>query len=159
VAVKDDRLRAYNALIDCCDVHMWEVGLAWTPNERWEISVRDKGELLARSSRVDLADAARVCGRALEKSGRLRCTSCGTCTTGSDGTRLDMRWMQDPLAPHEAAVHVWTGASQGPPSGAQAGASAPVRAVRGVERRRAVRDLRGGGKDQAPAQGSRPPFG
>jgi hypothetical protein len=72
VAVKDDRLRAYNALIDCCDVHMWEVGLAWTPNERWEISVRDKGELLARSSRVDLADAARVCGRALEKSGRLR---------------------------------------------------------------------------------------
>ena len=70
--VKDDRLRVYNALVDICDVHGYTTSLAWTPNERWEISVRDRGELLARASRADLVEAARVCGRALEKSGRLQ---------------------------------------------------------------------------------------
>jgi hypothetical protein len=56
---------------------------------------------------------------------------------------------------HQAEMRLWTGASQGPPSGAQGGARRPVRAVGGAVRG-AVRHLRRRTEGPPARQGSLP---
>lgn len=66
-----DPLAAYNGLIDCADVHGWITYLGTTKEGGWWLEVREKRELLARARGQTLNGVGRMCGRTLERSGRL----------------------------------------------------------------------------------------
>lgn len=63
---------AYDALYDTCRVQGWDITLLARKDRPYCVEVHADGKRIASATRQRIEDAAKMCTRTLERSGRLR---------------------------------------------------------------------------------------